>query len=81
MYMHIGAGKAVRDSDIVGIFDLDGSVTPEATKNYLKSLQSSGEVTAAGDDLPKSFVVISVGNEKDSVILSHISSSKLAGRG
>lgn len=76
MYRHIGAGKTARDKDIVGIFDLDGHVTPDATAAFLRAKQQSGKVGSAGDDLPKSFVLLTDGT----VVLSHISSSKLSAR-
>ena len=47
MYVHIGSDRIVRLCDIVGIFDLDGEITTE------------GITSLAGDDLPRSFVVIS----------------------
>lgn len=79
MFIHIGSGKSVKKSDVIGIFDIDGKVTPEITAEFLKSASKKGIVYSAGEDLPKSFVL--VGNKnKNEVILSHISSTKLAER-
>lgn len=101
MYIHIGAGKLVREKELIGIFDLDGAVTPEATADFLKNAERSESIEAAGFDLPRSFVltvsedsvrskkrfgkIISRSERKasehgETVILSHISSSKLSGR-
>jgi len=79
MLIHIGNGYLVRDCDVVGIFDLDGAVTPEATTEFLKKMESEGKCDSAVLDLPRSFVLEeSKGEEK--VILSHISSQALATR-
>ena len=79
MYVHLGSKKSVRDSYIVGIFDLDGEVTTKITGEFLAAAQSEGVVTAAGEDIPRSFVLCS-DKKGEEVILSHISSSTLAGR-
>ena len=79
MFIHIGSGKSVKKSDLIGIFDIDGKITPEITANFLKKAQKEGKVDSAGEDLPKSFVL--VGNkDKTEIIFSHISSTKLAER-
>ena len=57
MYVHIGSDRIVRLCDIVGIFDLDGEITTEDTGEFLKGAE--GITSLAGDDLPRSFVVIS----------------------
>ena len=54
MYVHIGSDRIVRLCDIVGIFDLDGEITTEDTGE-----DAAGITSLAGDDLPRSFVVIS----------------------
>ncbi len=79
MYIHLGSKKSVRDSYIVGIFDLDGEVTTKITGEFLAKAQSEGVVDAAGDDIPRSFVVCS-DKKGEEVILSHISSGTLAQR-
>ncbi|MBE6708295.1 MAG: DUF370 domain-containing protein [Ruminococcaceae bacterium] len=80
MYIHLGSKKSVRDHYIVGIFDLDGEVTTKITGEFLAKAQSEGIVDTAGDDIPRSFVLCS-DKKGEEVILSHISSSTLAGRG
>ena len=79
MLIHIGNGYLVRDCDVVGIFDLDGAVTPEATTEFLKRMEAEGKCDSAVLDLPRSFVLEAVGSD-EKVILSHISSTDLAGR-
>lgn len=49
---------AVRDSSIVGIFDLDNTSTSRRTREFLEKAEKDGEVIPC-DDLPKSFVLTS----------------------
>lgn len=79
MLIHIGNGYLVRDCDVVGIFDLDGAVTPEATTEFLKRMEAEGKCDSAVLDLPRSFVLEAAGSD-EKVILSHISSTALASR-
>ena len=79
MYLHIGNDIIIKKSDIVGIFELDGKVTTEQTKDFLNRAQKRDELKSAGYDLPKSFVLVrEEGGEK--VYLSHISVSSLIKR-
>ena len=56
MYLSIGNDMAVRDSSIIGIFDMDNTTTSKRTRDFLKKAQQEGNVVSC-DDLPKSFVV------------------------
>lgn len=47
---------AVRDTSIIGIFDLDNTSTSKRTREFLNQAEREGEVVPC-DDLPKSFVV------------------------
>ena len=49
---------AVRDSSILGIFDLDNTSTSKRTRAFLDSAEKEGQVVPC-DDLPKSFVLTS----------------------
>ena len=75
MYIHIGAGRMVRDRDDLGCFDMDGKWDSELTKEFLKAAEKNGETESAGDDLPRTFVLTDSG-----VIFTHISTSAIAGR-
>ena len=79
MLIHLGNGYLVRGRDVIGIFDLDGEVTPQITTDFLKKSQERGECESAVLDLPRSFV-LEVEDGREKVILSHISSGALAGR-
>ncbi len=58
MYLSIGQDMAVRESSIVGIFDLDNTSTSMRTREFLSHAEQEGLVVPC-DDLPKSFVVTS----------------------
>ena len=58
MYLSIGNDMAVRDSSILGIFDLDNTSTSKRTRAFLESAEKEGQVVPC-DDLPKSFILTS----------------------
>ena len=58
MYLSIGNDMAVRDSSILGIFDLDNPSTSRRTRAFLEAAEKEGQVVPC-DDLPKSFVLTS----------------------
>lgn len=59
MYIDIGLNLSVRDSSVVGVFDLDNTTWSKWTRAFLKEAEAAGEVIAATDELPKSFLVTS----------------------
>ena len=56
MYISIGNDMAVRDSSILGIFDLDNTTTSKRTRAFLEQAEREGQVVPC-DDLPKSFLL------------------------
>ena len=56
MYLNIGNDMAVRDTAIIGIFDMDNTSTSKRTREFLGRAEKDGEVIPC-DDLPKSFVL------------------------
>ena len=56
MYLSIGNDMAVRDSSIIGIFDMDNTTTSKRTRLFLEKCEQDGEVVPC-DDLPKSFIL------------------------
>lgn len=56
MYLSIGNDFAVRDSAVIGIFDLDNTTTSKRTRGFLEKAEKEGAVIPC-DDLPKSFVL------------------------
>lgn len=81
MFLHLGQDTVIIDRDIVGIFDLDTTTVSKPTRDYLKTMQKSGNVVNVSYDLPKSFVI--TGNKKTknkTMYISPISSSTLLKR-
>ncbi len=58
MYLNIGGDFAVRQVNILGIFDLDNTSTSRRTRDFLANAEQEGLVVPC-DDLPKSFVLTS----------------------
>lgn len=56
MYLSIGNDMSVRDSSIIGIFDLDNTSTSKRTREFLERAEKEGQVVPC-DDLPKSFIL------------------------
>lgn len=56
MYLSIGNDMSVRDSSIIGIFDLDNTSTSKRTREFLEKAEREGQVVPC-DDLPKSFLL------------------------
>ena len=47
---------AVRESSIIGIFDMDNTSTSKRTRDFLAAAEKEGQVIPC-DDLPKAFVL------------------------
>ena len=73
MYIHIGHNRVVRDTDILGIFDLDSSTVSINTRNYLKRAQTEKRVKTLGYELPKSFIIL----KNNEVYLSPFNTSSI----
>ncbi|MBQ3017837.1 MAG: DUF370 domain-containing protein [Clostridia bacterium] len=73
MYLHIGNNKVVRDTDIVGIFDLDSSTVSVNTRSFLKNAQNEKRVITLGYELPKSFIIL----KNNEVYLSPLNTSSI----
>ena len=56
MYLSIGNDMAVRDTSIIGIFDMDNTSTSKRTRDFLEKSEKEGQVVPC-DDLPKSFIL------------------------
>lgn len=49
---------AVRESSIIGIFDMDNTSTSKRTREFLEKAEKEGQVIPC-DDLPKSYILTS----------------------
>ena len=78
-YLHLGKGAVVRSDEIVGIFDLDITSQSHLTRRYLAAAEKAGEVLAASEDLPKSFVVCEKGGKRR-LLLSPMNTATLLKR-
>ena len=56
MYLPIGNDMAVRETSIIGIFDMDNTSTSKWTRAFLTRAEKEGEVVPF-DDLPATFVL------------------------
>ena len=56
MYLSIGNDLAVRESAVIGIFDMDNTSTSKRTREFLNKAEEEGQVIPC-DDLPKSYIV------------------------
>ena len=56
MYLSIGHDMAVRESSIIGIFDMDNTTTSKRTREFLAAAEKDGQVVPC-DDLPKAYVI------------------------
>ena len=78
MYLSLGNDMAVRESSIIGIFDLDNTTTSKRTREFLNSAEKDGMVVPC-DDLPKSFILTDEYNMQR-VFLTSLSASTLEKR-
>lgn len=83
MFLHIGANKTLRSKEIIGIFDTDNATVSGITRKFLAGAEKCGEVSAASEEIPKSFVLTGgktkYGNEipRQSIWFSQLNSGVL----
>ena len=81
MYLHAGNNKNIREKNIIGIFDIESTTVSDVTKRYLSDAEKRGEVeSAAGEELPKSFILYFDKNEEFKICFSQLSTASLDGR-
>ena len=56
MYLPIGNDFSVRDSSVIGIFDMDNTTISAKTRAFLNQAEKNGQVVPC-DDLPKAYVL------------------------
>lgn len=79
MFLHVGNNKNIRKKDIIGIFDADTSTVSVTTRKFLSGAEQRGEVEAAIEEIPKSFILYQK-KERFEVCFSQISTTALLGR-
>lgn len=56
MYLSIGEDFSVRESSLIGIFDLDNTTVSRRTREFLEKGEKEGQVVPC-DGLPKAFLL------------------------
>ncbi len=79
MFLHIGRGKLITKSSIIGVFDLEITSQSNRTKSFLAKKEKANHVINVCDDIPRSFVVCRDGN-RERVYISQISPQTLQKR-
>nr|WP_295246681.1 extracellular matrix/biofilm biosynthesis regulator RemA family protein [Ruminococcus sp.] len=81
MFLHLGQDTVIIEDDIIGIFDLDTTTVSKPTRDYLKTMQKSGNVVNVSYDLPKSFIITcKKKSKKKTMFISPISTATLLKR-
>lgn len=73
MYIHIGNNRVVKNTDILGIFDLDSSTVSVKTRSFLSKAQREKRVITLSYELPKSFIIL----KNNEVYLSPLNTSSI----
>ena len=79
MYLHIGRDVTVPLADIIGIFDLETTLTSETTNSFFSRHEENKRVISTNEGIPKSFVVC-FENRVSVVYISQLSASTLKKR-
>ncbi len=79
MLLHLGSDFVIHTKNIVGIFDLDQTTIGEKTRLFLQKAEQDGIMVDASEDLPKSFLVVTVYGETR-IYLSSLSCNTLKKR-
>lgn len=80
MYINLGNEVTVKDSEIIGFFDLDNVTVSKRSREYLNSSEKRGEVKILTFDLPKTFIVCAKKKRENNVYLSQFSTQTLVKR-
>lgn len=77
MYLNIGQDTVIIDKDILGIFDLDNTTVSKSTREYINTASKKGEcITVSFEELPKSFIVTTKGENKN-IYISPLNTSTI----
>lgn len=84
MYFHLGKGAAVREKEIIGVFDMENTTVTAKSRIFLEKSQARGEILETDFDLPKSYAICSgkrnkgkKSERKNRVLLSSLSPASL----
>ena len=79
MYLHLGQDVIVRDTDVVGICDLDITSQSHITRDFLRKAEEAGRVINVSDEIPKSFIICGKGRDC-TVYISQLNTATLLRR-
>ena len=80
IYLNAGAGKSIREKDIIGIFDMDTSTVSPISRKFLSDAEKAKMTEFPSYEIPKSFIVYKNENDEIKVCFSQFSSTSLLGR-
>ena len=80
IYLNVGAGKSIKEKDIIGIFDMDTSTVSPITRKLLSEADRAHLTETPSYEIPKSFIVYRAPDGSTKVCFSQFSSASLLGR-
>ncbi len=80
IYLNVGAGKSIREKDVIGIFDMDTSTVSPITRKMLSEADKQRRTESPSYEIPKSFIIYRAENGEAKVCFSQFSSTALLGR-
>ncbi len=78
--MHLGNSETVRNSDIIGIFDMESATLSKDSRDLLARMQKELKVVNLAKDLPSAFVLTSE-HFTDRIYITSLSARVLSTRG
>ena len=79
MYVHLGSDTVVRDSDIIGVFDIENTSVSRITKDYLAASGKRRTAVSVSYEMPKAFIIATV-EGRERVYITNVSSSTISKR-
>ncbi len=79
MYVHLGSDTVVRDSDIIGIFDIENTSVSRISKDYLAASGKRRSAVSVSYEMPKSFIVATL-EGRERVFISNVYSATVMKR-
>ncbi len=81
MYLHLGEDTIVKNSDIIGIFDMDTTTVMKSSRTFLNKAEKEKRTVTVSYELPKSFVVLKGKKDKETMVyITQLASTTLENR-
>ncbi|MBR1811980.1 MAG: DUF370 domain-containing protein [Clostridia bacterium] len=81
MYLHLGQNTVIRQSEIIGVFDIESTTVCKNTRDFLSKAEKQKKVINVSYDLPKAFIVCAgQGTGENRVYITPISAQTLKKR-